>query len=753
MSENESIYKSETTASEVALELMGSFARYATKGTFPHKIDGLKLVHRRILDVLGTSEESQKMNNLVGGVMQRYHPHSDTGITDAIVRMCQTFNQVQPLVFTKGNFGDYGGGEAAAGRYLDIRSSKFTRDVYFNRVNTGTFTRIPTETNKGTEPAYFIPIIPMTLLTGCQGVGVGFRTFIPHMNLMSICDAVEKYLVLRRNNPFDKTTMYRELAEYFIPDYPTFSLLRNHKHILKAYQQGDFSAPAIMDGTIDIMPNELALRTLPYQVTLAKVYPMLGKEVTSDTPISKYFGEIADLGKGTERGHIDMTLKRGVDPFKPLALVKKLSNFTSSLTPNWHFTDHEGTLYNLNPVELIELWYLARHRSILGDLRVTTVKLLRECRALEARIVVADHVDEVIELFKKAESREATIAPLMQRFKLTHYQASLLAALQLQQITKQGRQELINKLEQTRLDLKNLQSKIQDVDTIILSDVNYIRKEYCNISARRTKYPDFIGAICVDNHGFIQFSSMEELIKFARIWENRITDLHIYPTGIIRKFYGSAGTITDEEDLVLPKEFVADTLTVLKYKPQSTIILRAGTIYRMDRLTHSSNTKLQTRVVGSAFTCVHKDGLIEQLNTTSVPLKKDLLAQGINTTISQVFSTCGDDLVAIYANTKNFNTIYFERIVPGNRIHKSYLGTTRVLAIVRANDPCGLVLQPPFSARCPQRHLYLSKINDLLNTENRVEVSLYKKTTSNGQKLVQLAKNSIIWTLANKRNT
>lgn len=747
--EETTTYKTEMTASEATLSLMQNFARYSIGETIPHKIDGLKLVHRRVLHVLGTNDEKQKMNNLVGATMQKYHPHGDSGIVDAIVRMCQTFNQVQPLVFTAGNFGDYGGGEAAAGRYLDVSASKFAKDLFFTRVNPATFSQIPTETDKGMEPAYFVPILPTALLTGAQGLAVGFSSIIPHMNLMSVCDAVERYLQLRKSHPNNHNVWYKELAQYFIPDFPTYSLLLNSKQLLEEYQKGNYDVSIIMNGTIDIYPDNLSLRTVPYQTTLSRIYDRLGHMSMADTPIAKYISDVADLSRGADKGHIDMALKRSANPFKALAEVKKVGNFQTSIKPIWNFTDEYGVLFNFNPVQLIDQWYIERHRSILGDLKITSAKLVRECRRLEARIIVADHVKVVVKIFTDAVNREATIPILMNKFNLSHLQATYLSTMQMHQITKKGREDLVLELKANRVSLKELHNKFPNIDDIILSDIEYMRKEYGKISARRTKLPDFIGAVQIDNTGYIQFSSIEELCLFARRWGAKLTEIIMYPSGVVRKVYSNGANIVDEEKLDLPKEFSAEQFEVLKNKPQATVVIRNRNIFRLDRITGTSQSKINTFTVAGSFIAVHTDGRVTSVNTNSLPLRRDIVSAGISTDIYDIYPITTEDLIVVYCNEKTPNIIIFERMKVGNKIQKDFIGKTRIIHVCRPSDPYAVVLKPPYLARCAQKMLYIKNLDVLFKdaSTTRAEVFMYRKTTSVGKRLVPIAKHSDIWTI------
>ena len=144
--EDQYINNLETTASAIAVENMEKYGKYTILEALPNYIDGLRLVHRRILVTVGNTTERVKGSAVIGDTMRDYHPHGDSGIWDAVVRLCQPFNQCQPLLHSEGNVGAYGGGSAAAPRYLDVTSAEFTRDVYINATNPKTWIYVPRET-------------------------------------------------------------------------------------------------------------------------------------------------------------------------------------------------------------------------------------------------------------------------------------------------------------------------------------------------------------------------------------------------------------------------------------------------------------------------------------------------------------------------------------------------------------------------------------------------------------------------------
>ena len=276
INEYQSEFKQEVTASEIVEDNMNKYARHVLLQRLPNHVDGLKLIHRRILMALGSTEEKMKGSALIGKVMGTYHPHGDASIYGAIIRLAQPFNQVYPFVKVYGNVGDYSGEMAAAARYIDVTSSEFTRDLFFNKTNHKTLTYVPSETGVGIEAAYFIPVIPTALITGTQTIGVGVKSTIPYLELSNVCTLVEKFVALRKENPLTYHDNLITLAKYLVPDTPSHSLLRNYKAIIEAYTANKFTTSIIMDGVIDLYPDSIHIRTIPYGRDLKAILEELG---------------------------------------------------------------------------------------------------------------------------------------------------------------------------------------------------------------------------------------------------------------------------------------------------------------------------------------------------------------------------------------------------------------------------------------------------------------------------------------------
>lgn len=733
-------FKDSISASDAVEENIGNYIRYSNNELLPNTIDGLKLVQRRILSILGTSEERLKCAAVVGRVMDKLHPHGDAGIEDALVRLGQPFSQVHPLVTIKGNYGDYGGGAAAAGRYLDVESGKFARDLFFNKVDNSTLTIIPSETGRGTEIANFIPVVPTTLLMGTFAVSTAFKSVIPHFNLKDVCNFVQKFIELNEQDSLTLYKHYADIAKYCLPDFPVDLLLRNRKELLATYSMGNFDQRICADGTMEIYPTEIRLLTVPFS-PFAKVIEKVGPMMNSANFLSANFTEVKDLTTGTLRGNLLFKLKRGVDPFTILEEFKKLVGFTSTLTPKWVFVDIEGYVHNLNPLQLVQLWYNERYRSIMGHFKYLTRKLFEQCRKYEALVIIADHTDEVLKIFKESSNQEETVPKLRQQFKLSRDQAVYIASLKLSQITRQGKDELIANLNSVRKQIEELNTTYKNIDTIILDDAAYIKKEYGDKCKRRTKIPQFMGALYLEqSKGVIQFSDMKELIKYFKLW-NKHQPCHIilYPEGVSYKGIVNRGGVVVDDFYDHPKEFKADQLLVSKYKPRSTIILRDHSLSRVDKIVVPTDGALYA-MFGKDIVVIKQNYTVEKLPSIAVTKRLTPQANGIKSDVIYFNGVTGDDIIVATANTSMPNMVTFERIAPGKRLVRQLTGKVIILGMWATGDKISITLPNEVLARCPTKHLIISDPISFMGNETLVKVHMNKRRTSREQQLHQLYK-------------
>ena len=754
----------ETTASDIAVENMEKYGKYTILEALPNYIDGLRLVHRRILITMGNTTERVKGSAVIGDTMRDYHPHGDSGIWDAVVRLCQPFNQCQPLLYSEGNVGAYGGGSAAAPRYLDVTSSEFTRDVYINATNPKTLIYVPRETGNGTEPAYLIPAIPMALLTGTQGIAIGFRSALPYLNFNSVCDLVIKFIQLKHSNVLTATKAYKEYAKYLIPDYPVAGLILNEQEMLKEYEEGHFGVSLVSAGTMDVYPNKINIRTIPYGQDFSKcVKQTLGSLTKQASFVTSNFTEVLDLTTGETLGNVELPMKRGLDPFQVMQQLKRTIKFVGSRAPIWNFCNHEGQLLTMDPISLLDAWYHARANSIISDLKQTNVELFNKHRELAAQVVVADHTNKVLRIFKDAKDRAATIEPLCKAFRLTQYQAKFLSQLQLHQITHQGKEELVARSEEVRKKIADLQQQFGKVDETICEQVLKIKEKYGKKCIRKTEYNRFTCALHIVGSGVIQAKDLNDLSILVGRWASKDIEIILYPSTKHRRIpyekdtaYAGIPYQFSSREYDLQKEFPCDNYRVIPYYAKHTIVLnkKDRTMFRLTGGTqYTTNPYLELYPVNDEFTTIDRFGNVKTTRYTEISKRGAITAMGVKSDLVYIGYPVdqGEGLVLITVNTKDPNIVTLELVNSDTRCSKSFLGNTIYVGLYKLDDNLAFTVPKEAIQRCAIKHLYLKNLRSIM-VQKRVQIYLNRKVTSTDLALVPYTKGSLIWTVKENGN-
>ena len=392
-----------------------------TSRALPDVRDGLKPVQRRILYTtrelgLAHTAKHRKSAKVVGDAMANFHPHGDSSIYDALVRMAQPFALREPLIDGSGNFGSIDGDNAAAMRYTECRRTKIAGEILAD-LTTRTVPFRPNYDGTREEPVVLPSRIPNLLLNGATGIAVGMATNIPPHNLKELCKALLKLL----KDPEIKS--YQLVANDAVsgPDFPTGGQVTNTKEELREiYRTGQ--GPVTLRGTSKIVRGKKGVRTLqidsiPYTVNKAQLVERIGELVfPGKLPLVT---DVRDLS--TDDIRVDLTLKKDADEKKVLAFLYKHTklqlNFNVNLTCLVPTENPEvGRPERLGLKEV--LWYFLQFR-----LDVITKRLENELNTLNARIhilrgfvTIFDALDEIIKIIRKSDGKADAAQKIMKRF-------------------------------------------------------------------------------------------------------------------------------------------------------------------------------------------------------------------------------------------------------------------------------------------------------------------------------------------------
>lgn len=658
------VFDSEVDASTVVGTYLKDFAHYATASVFPNCVDGLKKVQRRAIHILGNHPQNMKLSTLVGDVM-KLHVHGDTAIEDAIIRLAQPFSQALPLVHIAGNVGSASGSDAAAGRYLDVASSEFSVDLFFNHTNPKTLVTVPSEADDNIqELSYFIPAIPTALLCGNWALVPGWSSNVPMYNLNEVCELTKKFVEMKQKYPKDYYTRFHAYAKYLVPDFPTVGMIRNVQQLRTALTNGNYAVPLVEDGCLQIYPNKINIRMLPQDQSCKNVLEKLGAMMKDTGSFGNtYFSEIIDLQTGNMYADIECVLKRNVNPFSILDEFKKIIRFTSSIKPVFNFSDENGKLISLDPIKLLKIWYDARFSSIVAELNIKSKELYNQLRRMEALVIIKDHAKEVTELFRTHKSKEEVKVILRKKYNLSELQADYICTLQIQQFTQDGRDELVKGLEEVKREMEEHQKRYHNVDKLIVETVDKIQKKYGTLVPRRTRIMNFIGAIHVDG-GYIQVSTLQELRDVVHQWASRNPEVILYPPNGV-KLALDGKMYLDEREYVFPKQFKADRMLLSTYAMRYTISLVNGCIARYDGVYMGDGVNGSTAICADQFLAMDKKYKLQSIPCIQMPKRSTPTALGIKCDYLFIAPEVSSSQVCVvYGIPNDTNALYFERLTP-----------------------------------------------------------------------------------------
>jgi DNA gyrase subunit A len=469
-------------------EIKESFLNYSmsviVSRALPDVRDGLKPVHRRVLYAMNEANlvpgrPYKKSATVVGDVLGRYHPHGDSSVYDALVRMVQDFSLRYPLIDGQGNFGSVEGDPAAAYRYTEARlapiATELLADIEKNTVNF-----IPNFDDTKEEPAVLPSGIPNLIVNGSSGIAVGMATNIPPHNLRETVDAI-LHLV---DHP---EASFADLRKFIKgPDFPTAGFIYGRQGI-KDYQETGrgrivMRARAVIEENEKGSRSQIVVTEIPYQVNSAKLLEDIANLVRD-----KKLEGISDLRNESDRDglRIVIELKRDAIPrvvlnqlYKHTALQSTFGVIMLALVPDPGTGQLVPTVMPLKAV--LEHYVAHRHDVIVRRAQFDLDKALEREHILEGLKIAVDNIDEVIKLIRKASDTATAGAELQRRFKLSERQAEAILNMRLAKLT--GLE--IEKLEE---ELKEVRGFIRELRTLLESKpkrMQLLKDELTQVAAK-----------------------------------------------------------------------------------------------------------------------------------------------------------------------------------------------------------------------------------------------------------------------------
>lgn len=470
-------------------EMKTSFIDYAMSvivaRALPDVRDGLKPVHRRILygmNELGVTPDKphKKSARITGDVMGKYHPHGDSSIYEAMVRMAQWWSYRHMLVDGHGNFGSMDGDGAAAQRYTEARMSKIALEM-LRDINKNTVDFQDNYDGSEREPLVLPARFPNLLVNGATGIAVGMATNIPPHNLGESIDAVK----LVTDNP-DVTT--RELMEVIPgPDFPTGALVMGRSGIHRAYETGKGSIVLRSRTEIETTSNgkeRIVVTEFPYGVNKTKVH----EHIVRLAQEKRIEGITAVRDESSREGvRFVIEVRRDASANVILNNLFKLTSLQTNFSFNM-LAIEKGVPKILSLRQIIDNYIEHQKEVIVRRTQFDKAKAEARAHILEGLLVALDHLDEVITIIRNSETDTIAQAELMSRFELSERQSQAILDMRLRRLTGLERDKIqseYNDLLALIADLADILAKPERVVTIIKEEMDEVKRKYAD--ARRTE--------------------------------------------------------------------------------------------------------------------------------------------------------------------------------------------------------------------------------------------------------------------------
>ena len=538
--------KDSSTVNDIVSEVKDSFIDYSmsviTSRAIPDLRDGLKPVHRRILWSMyeegNTPDKPHKKSaTTVGYVMGHYHPHGDSSIYEAMVRLAQDFNERYMLVDGHGNFGNIEGDGAAAYRYTEARLSKISLEL-IRDINKNTVDMDDNFDETSKEPRVLPSRFPNILVNGSMGIAVGMATNIPPHNLGEVIDGCVAYI---DNHDIDTLG----LMEYVKgPDFPTGGIILGNSGIRKAYETGRGSITIRSRAEIEEHNNHstIVITEVPYGVNTMELKNKVA-ELVRDKVIEGISDYHTDLKNGVK---ITITLKKDANPQVVLNNLYKHTNFQVSYGIIFLMLD-QGVPKTLGLKDIISKYIDHQKEVIIRRTRFDLEKDERRVHILEGYKIAQDNIDEVIKIIKTAKSDVEAKEKLMTRFALSEIQTDAILELKLRRLTGMEREKIEAELRDLLLEIEELKSILASEQKVL----DIIKKELLDI---KNRYAD-------ERRTHIDMTAIEYIEDESLIPEDKIV-ITLTKKGYIKRLSASTyktqhrggvgikGMTTNEEDFV-----------------------------------------------------------------------------------------------------------------------------------------------------------------------------------------------------------
>ena len=530
--------------------IKGSYLDYSMSviigRALPDARDGLKPVHRRILYAMNELNLThraayKKSARIVGDVIGKYHPHGDTAVYDALVRMAQDFSMREPLIDGQGNFGSIDGDNPAAMRYTEARMTKLSEEL-LRDIDKETVDFVPNYDDSMKEPDVLPSRFPNLLLNGSSGIAVGMATNIPPHRLDEIIDA----LLMKIDNPSCEVAELMSVIQG--PDFPTGGIIFGKKGILDAYTTGRGRIKVRAKTHIEHNRNRevIVIDELPYQVNKAKLIENIASLVRD-----KQIEGISEVRDESDREGIRVVIELKKDAMSEIILNNLYKSTQMQITFGiimLAITNKEPKIFTLP--ELLELFLNHRKTVVIRRTIFELEKARARAHILEGLKIAVENIDEVIKIIKASEDDTHARENLMQKFALSEVQARAILEMRLRRLTSLEIDKILSELKELLATIERLEGILKSeakITEIIRDELLEIKENFSD--KRRTEIVDDYDDIDIEDlipnedmvvtithRGYIKRVPLKQYEKQKRGGKGK-TAVTTYDDDFIEKFF------------------------------------------------------------------------------------------------------------------------------------------------------------------------------------------------------------------------
>ncbi len=490
--------------------------------------DGLKPVHRRVLFgmrelALWSNKPYKKSARIVGEVLGKYHPHGDTSVYDAMVRMAQEWSLRYPLVDGQGNFGSVDGDSPAAMRYTEAKLQKIAEEMLLD-IDKDTVDFQLNFDDTLEEPVILPSAVPNLLVNGTSGIAVGMATNMPPHNLNEVVDGIIAYIDNR------EITIQGLMKHIKGPDFPTGGLIYGYDGVKDAYETG--RGRIVMRGVAEVEMadnggrDRIIVTSIPYQVNKAEMIKKI-----ADLVNDKKMDGIADIRDESDRNGLRIVFELKKDAI-PNVVLNKLYQMTMLQTA---FNVNNIALVNgrpmlLNLKQIIHYFVEHRHKVLLRKTNYELKEAEEKAHILEGLLIALDHLDEVIALIRASQTPEEARIGLMEQFNLSEIQAKAILDMRLQRLTGLERQKVKDEYEAILKQIEYFRKILTDESlqfSIIKEELMDLKEKYGDPTRTEIEYtaedfriedtiPDEEVLVIISHLGYIKRTNLAEYKRQQR---------------------------------------------------------------------------------------------------------------------------------------------------------------------------------------------------------------------------------------------